>query len=107
MSFTSGIDIFFADPGECDSKNCVACGGLMSVQRDCTGPTGWAEAMANRVHPHDTFSCPHHDKDWHKKLVRLVEYRNSCPSQKLKDIVQSEIEEIRDAQCPAQSSSPA
>ena len=107
MSFASGIDYFSTAPGERDSMNCLACGMPMKVHRDCTGPTGWAEAMAGRGHPHDTFTCLNSGEDWHNELVELVSYRNHIPSQKLRDIVQSEIEEIRDAQCPKSSSSPA
>jgi hypothetical protein len=95
MSFTKGIDYFAFPPGEQESMNCGACGQPMKVQRDCTGPTGWAEAIAGGGHPHDSFTCHNSDKKWHAKLVELVVYRNHLPSKKLRAIVDSEIEEIK------------
>lgn len=64
-----GYDIFYVDPGTCDKMNCKVCGSDMVGKRS-NGPTGMAEAMAQKGHSHDRFVCPHSGKDWHVEVLR-------------------------------------
>ncbi len=74
--------------------SCNICGEKMDVQRNVTGPTGMAEAMAKRSHLHDHFSCPFREEMWHKQVCKLNEAAAKCPSKKIADIMHAEALEV-------------
>lgn len=86
--------IFFPDCGTCDQANCDLCGSPMNVKRNCYGPTSWAAAMGGLKRQHDTFTCPFRDEVWHVQAGELTDEMRNTRSQKLRAILQSEIDEI-------------
>lgn len=53
--------------------SCGVCGTEMPlVAENSTGPRGYVQAMCgSKGDPHDIFSCPHSDEDWHKQVIAL------------------------------------
>lgn len=95
-SYTFGLDYLTTAPGECENMFCPICTQVMKAQRDCTGPTGWAEAIAQRGHPHDTFTCVNYAEDWHQQLVKLRQYKDTIPSAAVRKLVEEEMSQILD-----------
>lgn len=52
----------FTEPGELTHAHCHVCGESCHIERDVTGPTGFAPAMAKRATLHDRVVCPHGTK---------------------------------------------
>jgi len=44
------------DAGDCEILYCGICSAMMSVRRNVSGPTGFAEDMSGRKHLHDSFT---------------------------------------------------
>jgi len=70
-----GYEVFHPKPGQFETLSCRVCNTEMDVRRDCYGPTGFAEAMSGGGHLHDSFTCPHAEKDWHVKVLRIYIWR--------------------------------
>src|SRR5688572_27744985 len=95
ITYHKGYDSFSSDPGTVSSGNCLACGVVLDVKRNVDGPTSWAEAVGKKSHLHDSFTCPNAGEDWHTQLIKLMEYRKSLPSRRLRDIIDGEIDELK------------
>lgn len=89
-----GIDSFDYNPGEVKEMRCIACGSLCEVDRNVTGPTGFAEAMGKKGHLHDHFYCPNADQDWHDLAVRLVKAMEETPSKRLRSLMQEDLKDL-------------
>lgn len=58
---------------------CGVCGDVMEcLAKDSRGPRGYVQAMGMRLRgetdtgsPHDIFSCPNREKNWHRQVVAL------------------------------------
>ena len=85
---------FTPDLGTVKNANCGICGKQMNVKRNVLGPTGWAEAMAKRKHRYDSFTCPYYEKDWHKKIINLINEARNTSSSNIIKIIEKEIYKI-------------
>ena len=61
----------FHGPGTVQQAKCGICGTKMNVERNVRGFANWAEAVADKTHLHDHFTCPHLLASWHKKIFYL------------------------------------
>jgi len=84
-------DVFMPDPGTHEKVECGVCGTEMNVRRDIQGPTSYVMVIGGSSRKHDFFSCPHREEKWHKQVVELRKFMRTCPSARLNEIVQSEI----------------
>jgi len=97
----------YPKPGEVAQAECGICGTQMNVERNVNGPTGFAEAMASRGHLHDSFTCPHLQESWHKRIAGLkmkaysecISYyemsgRESEETVKIKDDLEQKVKKI-------------
>ena len=94
--YHKGIDIFYSDPDKPPVQNprCTACGAKMTVERRKTFRS-WTEAMAKRETDSYIYCCPNSGKDPHSHLVELYSELEDLKSERLKAIVQEEIDEKR------------
>jgi hypothetical protein len=53
--------------------------------------------MFGSSHPHDAFKCPNSGQEWHNHLLNLRKELETLHSNKLKELVQQEIEEVMKA----------
>ncbi len=74
--------------------DCTTCGEKMDVKRKVNGPTGFAEAMAQKFHLHDRFSCPFREEMWHRQICKLTEAACKSPSKQIAGIMIAEALEI-------------
>jgi len=95
MPYHVGWDFFSPDPGKEESMNCRACGEIMDVTRNVDGPRGWASAMSGRKSLHDAFVCPHAGRGWHDQLIELLKLIRDTPSQKIADMLQEEVDQVK------------
>lgn len=100
MPLHNGWDIVYTEPGQCEQVICRVCGETMKAERDVTGPTGWAEAMAKKGHPHDTFYCTKAKEKWHVQVRKLKQLALQTPSAKVTALYEQEIAEILAAKTP-------
>ncbi len=72
---------------------CGVCGDEMTCDsRGSTGPRGFAQAMSrSRSEPHDVYTCPHGEADWHVQVVRIWEEAHKTPSKVLADMMEAEV----------------
>lgn len=84
------------DAGEENSMCCDVCRSQMNVERNKKGPRSMVESMSRYSSFYDEFLCPHRELQWHKKIYRIQEFMETCPSNKLCAIMGSEIKEILD-----------
>jgi hypothetical protein len=91
MSFHSGWDAFSPSPGTVDKMFCKVCEAEMNVQRNVNGPTSSMEAMGQRKHLHDSFTCGHAEEDWHIQARCLRKKIEEEVSQKLTDLLAEEL----------------
>jgi len=91
---TKGYDIFHFKPDTVDEMHCKVCGTICLVERNVTGPTGFAEAMAKRSHLHDVFNCPNSGIPWHEQALELVLEIEKTPSKRLAELMRLDLEEI-------------
>ena len=82
------------DPGKRDKMNCNVCSSNMDVKRNVYGPTGMAEAMAKKGHSHDSFTCPHVDKDWHRQASKILRELENTSSPTLEELLKKDMEKI-------------
>jgi hypothetical protein len=97
-TYHSGIDHFSSDidkPPKTDRK-CRACGQILKGEKT-VGARSWAGAMARTKSEYYTYDCPHAGVGLHDDIVKLILEQEDLVSEKLKAIVQSEIEEKRKA----------
>ena len=94
MALRSGYDIFTPDPGTHDSMICMTCNSKMDVRRNVFGPTGSVEARSGSGHLHDVFTCKNSGRDWHNKVIDLMEEKRKTKSDKISSILQEEIDEV-------------
>lgn len=95
ISFSEGIDLLRPAPGTVDKLYCKACNALMHCERN-NYPTVqcFASALTGSNKPHDKFTCPYTQEDWHNQVVCLILERNKTNSRRLTDIYNEEIKEI-------------
>lgn len=94
--YHSGVDVFSSDPDQPPKNDiyCLACKtNLKGEKRLRYG--SWASAMAKRVSWAYDYHCPHTGKPAHDRLVALVQERDDLTSNKLRSLVEAEIEEER------------
>lgn len=86
---------YFPDPGVVQEPvQCGVCGETMDVKRDVDGPTNYTMAICGSKRPHDSFSCPFYDTDWHNQVVALRNEARSTASARLHDMLEKEADEI-------------
>ena len=100
--YNAGIDYFTPRAGTKETMVCEACKENLDVQRDVLITRGkYGNTLPQELHSLvDTFFCQHSDTDWHRQLIALLKECSRTPSQKISDILQSEIEEIRKTRIP-------
>lgn len=76
------------------SQRCAVCGTGMSVRRSMVGPASFAEGMAGLKHEHDSWGRPRYDEDWHAHALHLCLERDTLVSERLRVLVQTEINEV-------------
>lgn len=84
----------FPDPGKFETLACGVCGTRMNALRNVLGPTSFAAALGGSKRPHDYFSCPYLNGDWHRRIVALKMEAHRTSSKKMREILLGEIEEI-------------
>lgn len=89
-----GWDLFTPSPGEVERMNCCVCGAGMDVERGLTGPTHFAEAMAQRGHKHDRFTCPNSGEPWHRDALKLREAMKDTPSKRVRGLISEDLDEL-------------
>ena len=90
----AGYEIIMTKPGELEEWQCRVCGTTAEVQRNLHGPTSWASAMAQKHTDHDMFACPHREKDWHEKALRLAVAIDETPSESVAEMMKKDLESI-------------
>lgn len=94
--YHSGISYFSSDidkPVKTDVK-CAACGEPLEGKK-VNGPRSWAGAMGGTKTDHFSYLCPHAELDLHVQIVGLLKEQAHLASEKLRAIVQSEIDDKR------------
>ena len=94
MGLQRGWEVFTP---ECDSikeMHCRVCGSKMNVERGIDGPTSFAEAMAQRSHKHDQFTCSYSKEDWHKQALAIKKLIEDTPSKNIALRLQVEVDDI-------------
>lgn len=77
-----------------ESVHCGVCCDKMDETRNAFGPRGFAAAMSKNWTHHDVFCCPNKNKSWHKKVVSLRNEIASTSSSKIKEMLESEVQEL-------------
>lgn len=73
---------------------CGVCGAETTCRRNVNGPRGFAMAMSGSKSPHDVYSCPLRDEDWHQQVVALRREASGTSSKKLETMLLEEAEEV-------------
>lgn len=89
----SGTHYLHAKPGERDELNCPVCGTKCDINRNCNGPTCFAESVGGQGHLHDRFTCPHQDQDWHHYASLLITQKQDCPSRRVRALIDLDLQE--------------
>ncbi len=89
-----GYTVFNPDPGKYDEMKCKVCDTKCDVERNISGPTSFAAAMAKSKRKHDRFWCPHHEEKWHEQALKLAQAIRDMPSKKIAAIMQEELDEL-------------
>ena len=89
----SGKLYLYTKPGEKAELNCPICGTKCDVERNCYGPTCFAEAVGGRGHLHDCFTCPHRDEDWHCYASQLIAQKHECASRRVRELIDLDLQE--------------
>lgn len=90
-----GWDYFTPSPGKFpDVQRCRVCNEVMLVERNKTGPRGWAESMGGAKVLHDQFQCPNVEDAWHHQALRLRMLAEDTPSRIFADQLSAEADEI-------------
>jgi hypothetical protein len=89
-----GYDIFFTEPGAAQEMFCSICHSRCEVRRNVSGPTDFGSAMAKKNKPHDVFTCPHTNEEWHEQAQRLVLAIEEMPSKTVAGLMQKDLEEL-------------
>ena len=88
-----GWDIIFHSPGEIQGTfECKICGSDMEVRRSEKVVEPFFRG--GRKREKDVFLCPNSGLPWHNQVCKLMEEINRCPSSRLCDIMQEEVEQI-------------
>lgn len=90
----AGYDTITPDAGTVEKANCITCNAEMTVERNVKGYRSFTCALAKKESIFDRFTCPNHDKDWHKQVVQLKIKIFNEVSAKIKKFLQEEIDEI-------------
>lgn len=96
-TYRSGIDYFTPAVGTKKEMSCQACKGALDMQPDILITRGrfgqpYSEDQQYRV---DVFTCRHAGEEWHSQIIALMREIDKTSSQKLSQLLESEIEEIR------------
>jgi len=86
----SGINVFHTKPGKYKEKKCVACGSVCFVERNRMGATCFGEAMAHKQSLHDCFYCPYSDKEWHDRVIELLQEEQDTKSLSIAKVIKEE-----------------
>lgn len=86
-----GEDSFSTDPDTVNEIKCRVCGEICDVKRGVIGATSWIEAMCQKSHLHDSFTCPHYKEDWHRQIRSLRKEKRVTSSSAIKKILEEEI----------------
>ena len=89
-----GYDYFTPDAGTIKMMTCKVCGMVCDVERGVVGPRSFAGAMAGIKTKHDSFSCSHSEKEWHKNALVLYEDIKKCNSPSLKNIMRKDLRKM-------------
>ncbi len=84
----------FGDLGTTEERWCGVCGNKCAITRGHNGPTSWAESMAGRGHPHDTFRCPHYGSEWHDLAIKLIREMRDTHSKRLRALIEMDLDEL-------------
>ena len=89
--------LWWTRPGELAEATCPHCGAACSIERHIDGPTCWAQAIAKHTTLHDAVRCPHSGLDWHNQLVHLAQAIATCPSPRVRALMELDREDLRRA----------
>lgn len=94
MTLSPGYDYRTTPPGLLDRACCPVCGDVMRVERNRTGPTGWAGAVARKAQPHDAWVCPQAEAGWHQRAKAIRQEADRTTSTQLRTLLLNEAGEI-------------
>ena len=79
---------------EVEKVQCGVCGDVMNEKRGCYGPRSYGESMLGGGSYYDNFICPNHEESWHKQVVALRQEAQKTASNKLSELLDSEVQDI-------------
>ena len=85
-----GWDIFFEEPGECESKECRVCQALMEVRRNEKVANSMLAMLVGFEKEQDVFVCPYAMEDWHEQATKLMMLAHEMPSKRIEAILLDE-----------------
>jgi len=90
----TGIDHFVSDPDRPmrDDIFCLACKAKLTGNNE-TGYHSWTGAMSKTKSTHWIYRCPHVEDEDHEDLVALYKEIDRLVSERLRAVVQGELEE--------------
>lgn len=89
----SRMQYLHAKPGELSELYCPVCDTKCDVERNCYGPTCFAEGVGGLGHVHDHFTCPHQDEDWHYYAIQLIDQKHNCASRRVRELIDLDLQE--------------
>jgi len=96
MTAVKGLSLFTPEPGKYKSIKCRVCGTECSVRRNTVGSRSFVSALEGRKSSFDKFICPHSEKSWHQKMEGIYLEKEKTSSDRLKNMLQREIEELKE-----------
>lgn len=82
---------------------CGVCNAKLDVEKNKTGATAFAEAMAGKTHQYDLYTCPNHKELWHIQISLLQRELKDTASKTISDMLEKEIEQIHWSKSPTKT----
>ncbi|MFW6026977.1 MAG: hypothetical protein ACOCRX_11635 [Candidatus Woesearchaeota archaeon] len=96
MNYRKGWTAFFFEPGKKKSIKCKICYTDCEVEKNKVCSSSSIGTILDKKSNYDFFKCPHVKEEWHIKLEQLVLEKEKTASDKINNLLQEEIDEIKD-----------